>query len=304
MQVVFLGTGAGLPSKNRNVTSLVLDLLQENNTMWMFDCGEATQHQILYTNIKPRKVTKIFITHLHGDHIYGLPGFLSSRSFQGGIEPVTIFGPRGIEEYVKTSLEISQTRLTYQINFVETHNGIIYEDNKFKVVANSLDHGVISYGYRIIEKDLPGALLVDKLKQHNIQPGPLYQQIKDQEKVVLPDGQTLETAPFIGKPKPGRVVAIFGDTRFKEEQDKLAENADLLIHEATFSADQEKLAYEYFHTTTKQAATLAKKAKVKKLILTHISARFQEEDLSSLENEAKEIFPNTEIAKDYTWFAV
>ncbi|MFC4404282.1 ribonuclease Z [Gracilibacillus xinjiangensis] len=304
MKVVFLGTGAGLPSKERNVTSIILDLLQENQEMWMFDCGEATQHQILNTNIKPRKVTKIFITHLHGDHIYGLPGFLSSRSFQGGTDPVTICGPPGIEQFVRTSLQISQTRLTYPLEFIETRDGLIYEDSRFKVTAQALDHGILSYGYRIMEKDLPGALLVDKLKEHNIQPGPIYQQIKAQPAVTLPNGEVLETAPFIGEPKRGKIVAIFGDTRYKKDHFFLAENADVLVHEATFSANQSGLAKDYYHSTTAQAASLAKKAKVKKLILTHISARFQEDEIESLLGEATLIFPNSVIAKDYTWFDV
>lgn len=106
MQIEFLGTGAGSPSKQRNVSSLALRLLEERNAIWLFDCGEATQHQILHTTIRPRKVEKIFITHLHGDHIFGLPGFLSSRSFQGGDEPLTIYGPKGIKDFVQTALKV------------------------------------------------------------------------------------------------------------------------------------------------------------------------------------------------------
>src|SRR5690606_29310129 len=123
MQIHFLGTGAGVPSKNRNVTSVLLDILHEANEIWMFDCGEATQHQILHTSIRPRKISKIFITHLHGDHIYGLPGFLSSRSFQGGESPVQIFGPNGIEVFVQTALKISETKLSYDLEFIETREG-------------------------------------------------------------------------------------------------------------------------------------------------------------------------------------
>ncbi|MDC1541871.1 MBL fold metallo-hydrolase [Candidatus Pseudothioglobus singularis] len=115
MEITFLGTGAGVPSKERNVTAIALSLLQEQNSVWLFDCGEATQHQILNTTIKPRKINKIFITHLHGDHIFGLPGFLSSRSFQGGSDPLYLYGPEGIRAYVETSLRISQSHLTYPL---------------------------------------------------------------------------------------------------------------------------------------------------------------------------------------------
>lgn len=109
MKLQFLGTGAGIPAKSRNVTAVALKLLEEKGSIWLFDCGEATQHQILHTNIKPRRIDKIFITHLHGDHLYGLPGFLSSRSFQGGETPLTIYGPKGIKEYVQISLAVSKT---------------------------------------------------------------------------------------------------------------------------------------------------------------------------------------------------
>ena len=119
MQIEFLGTGAGSPSKQRNVSSLALKLLEERKAIWLFDVGEATQHQILRTTIRPRKIEKIFITHLHGDHIFGLPGLLSSRSFQGGDEPLTIYGPKGIKEYVQVALRVSESRLSYPLKFVE-----------------------------------------------------------------------------------------------------------------------------------------------------------------------------------------
>ena len=128
MQIEFLGTGAGSPSKQRNVSSLALKLLEERKAVWLFDVGEATQHQILQTTIRPRKIEKIFITHLHGDHIFGLPGLLSSRSFQGGTEPLTIYGPKGIKEYVQVALRVSESRLSYPIKFVElTDDGEIFQ---------------------------------------------------------------------------------------------------------------------------------------------------------------------------------
>ena len=133
MQIEFLGTG--------NVSSLALRLLEERNAVWLFDVGEATQHQILNTTIRPRKIEKIFITHLHGDHIFGLPGLLSSRSFQGGTAPLTIYGPVGVKEFVQTALRISESRLSYPIKFVEiTDDGEIFNDRTFTVYAEHLDH--------------------------------------------------------------------------------------------------------------------------------------------------------------------
>ena len=133
MEMTFLGTGAGMPSKERNVSAIALHLLQEENHIWLFDCGEATQHQILHTTIKPRKINKIFITHLHGDHIFGLPGLLSSRSFQGGEEKVTVHGPEGIKQYIETSLEISKTHLNYPLEIHEINDGAIIKEDNFTI---------------------------------------------------------------------------------------------------------------------------------------------------------------------------
>ncbi len=298
LEIIFLGTGAGVPAKERNVTCIALQLLEERGSTWLFDCGEATQHQILHTSIRPRRIEKIFITHLHGDHIFGLPGLLSSRSFQGGDTPLTIYGPQGIKDYVEVSLRVSRTHLRYDLKIVEIDEGIIFEDTKFIVEARLLQHGIPSYGFRIIEKNLPGALLVEELKRAGIEPGPLYKKVKQGELITLEDGSTIEGSQYIGPPTQGRIVTILGDTRFTEANILLAKNADLLIHEATFSGQDEELAHEYFHSTTVQAAKVAKEADVKQLILTHISSRYQKGDSVKLCEEAKRIFSNVEVAHD------
>ena len=170
MELQFLGTGAGQPSKARNVSSLVLKLLDEINEVWMFDCGEGTQRQILETTIKPRKVKKIFITHMHGDHIFGLPGFLASRSFQSSEEQtdLEVYGPVGIKQYVMTSLRTSGTRLPYHVHFkeIDEHKlGLVMENDKFAVYADKLDHTIFCIGYRVVQKDLEGTLDAEPLKK-------------------------------------------------------------------------------------------------------------------------------------------
>ncbi|MFB5195571.1 ribonuclease Z [Neobacillus sp. KR4-4] len=299
MDIFFLGTGAGMPAKLRNVTSIALKLLEERGAVWLFDAGEATQHQILHTPIKPRRIEKIFITHLHGDHIYGLPGLLSSRSFQGGESEVTVYGPKGIKDYIHVSLSISQTYLKYPLVVIEIEEGIIFEDEQFLVESRRLDHGIPSYGYRIVEKDRPGTLLADKLKEAGVQPGPIFRKIKNGEAVTLDDGRTIDPTEFLGPEQKGRVVTILGDTRYCENAILLAMNADLLVHEATFSAHEEKLAHDYFHSTTHQAADVAKKAHSKLLCLTHISSRYDRNAWQELVDEAKEVFSNTDIAEDF-----
>jgi ribonuclease Z len=301
VELIFLGTGAGMPAKSRNVTSIALDLSAERGTTWLFDCGEATQHQILHTSIRPRRIEKIFITHLHGDHIFGLPGLLSSRSFQDGETDVTLYGPKGIKQFVEVSLQMSQTYLKYHLEIVEMEEeGCLFEDGDFKVEVKRLEHGILSYGFRVVEKDLPGELLVEKLKAIGIEPGPLYKQIKTSEFVELPNGETLDCQQFLGPKKPGRVVTILGDTRFHPAAVALAAHADVLVHEATFAKDEESLAYNYYHSTTFQAANVAYEAEVQQLILTHISSRYQtEEDYKELLEEARSVFPAVALAKDF-----
>ncbi len=299
VDIFFLGTGAGMPAKLRNVTSIAFKLLEERGAVWLFDAGEATQHQILHTSIKPRRIEKIFITHLHGDHIYGLPGLLSSRSFQGGESEITVYGPKGIKEYLHVSLSVSQTYLKYPLKVTEIDEGVIFEDDQFTVEARLLDHGIPSFGYRIVEKDRPGTLLADKLMEAGVQPGPIFRKIKNGEVVTLEDGRVIDPSKFVGPEQKGRVVAILGDTRYCERSILLAKNADLLIHEATFSKGEEKLAYDYFHSTTHQAADIAKQADCKQLYLTHISSRYDRNAWRELVDEAKEIFPNTDIAEDF-----
>jgi ribonuclease Z len=299
LDIFFLGTGAGIPAKLRNVTSIALKLLEERGAIWLFDAGEATQHQILHTSIKPRRIEKVFITHLHGDHIYGLPGLLASRSFQGGESEVTVYGPKGLQEYITISLSVSQTYLKYPLKVVEIDEGIIFEDEQFIVKAQLLEHGIPSYGYRIIEKDRPGTLLADKLIEAGVKPGPLFRKIKEGESVTLEDGRVIAPAEFLGPDQKGRIITILGDTRYCENAISLAQNADLLIHEATFSKGEEKLANDYFHSTTHQAAEIARISGSKQLCLTHISSRYDRQAWLELVKEAQEIFLNTVIAEDF-----
>lgn len=300
MQLEFLGTGAGSPSKQRNVTSVALRLLEELNQVWLFDAGEATQHQILRTTIRPRKISKIFITHLHGDHIFGLPGLLSSRSFQGGNEPLTIYGPVGIKRFVLTALQVSESRLSYPLHFVEIdHDQVLFDQNGFKVTTMHLDHKIACYGYRIEEADHPGELLVDKLKADQVPSGPLYGQLKAGKKVTLPDGRTIDGHDYIGQPQPGRIVAIMGDTRQTQNAITLAQNADVLVHESTFAKNEAKMAHSYYHSTSQQAAEVAKAAHAKRLLLTHISARYTGKAAYQLAYQVRDILPNTRVVNDF-----
>lgn len=305
MEIKFLGTGAGQPAKQRNVTSIALKLLAERNEIWLFDCGEATQHQILETNIRPRKITKIFVTHLHGDHIFGLPGFLSSRSFQTSTDEkaqhLDLYGPIGIKSYVMNALRLSGSKLSYRINFHEldaSHQGMIFSDDTFEVHMATLDHTIYCMGYRVVEKDKKGELDAAALKAAGVPFGPLFGHVKNGQDIEI-DGKVIKAADYIGPDKRGRVVTILGDTRQTDQAIRLAIGSDLLVHEATYEASEAKIARNHGHSTTKQAAEVAKQAQVKRLLLTHISARYVGPLVSQLVKEAKATFDNSYVVKDF-----
>lgn len=304
VQLHFLGTGAGMPSKERNTSALMVKLLDEVSEMWLFDCGEATQHQILHTSLKPRKVTKIFITHLHGDHIFGLPGFLSSRSFQGGDETLTIFGPPGLQQWIEQTLALSKTHLTYPLRFVEVQEGIIFEDAHFTIHAKELRHVVPCYGYRIEQKDLPGELLIDKAQALGVPKGPLLGQLKNGHDIVLENGDVIHAKDVVAPAKKGFTLSILGDTKYCEEAIQLSMGADIIVHEATFDGTTTDLAASYGHATNVEAAKVAQQAGAHYLLLNHLSARFLPYDLPQFLADAQDIFPNTLLTSDqavYTW---
>ena len=305
MELQFLGTGAGVPAKMRNVSSIALKLLDERNEIWLFDCGEATQQQILNTTIRPGKIKKIFITHLHGDHIFGLPGLLTSRSFQGGEDELTVYGPKGIKRFIDASIAASYSKLGYPLKLVEfEEDGVLFEDKQFKVEAMKLEHGIPSYGFRMTEADQIGELKADELKALGVPFGPVFGRLKRGEVVTLEDGRVIDGKDYVSEDIKGRVVVICGDTRFTPKSIALAQNANVLVHEATYEADKEKTARQHFHSTSKQAATVALEANVQQLYLTHISARYLGHQVSQLEQEARKVFPQTKVVKDFDTFTI
>lgn len=296
MELLFLGTCAGKPIRERNVASIVLQATNQIKDIWMFDCGEGTQHQLLKTSVKLNRLNKLFITHLHGDHVYGIPGLLSSRSSLGCAEPLHIYGPPGIREFVEANLRITQTYLAYKLNISEISEGLVVDDAWIKVVAAKLDHRIECYGYRLEEKERPGSLNTGWLASKGLAPGPVYGRLKAGHDITLEDGTVIRSAQAIGKPIPGRTITIIGDTRPCSAAISLSLNADVLIHEATFAHALVDKAFEFGHCTALQAAQIAKAANVKKLYITHFSSRYKQDEIAELEAEARTVYSETEAA--------
>ncbi len=304
MLIQFLGTNAGSPSIKRNVTSIALILNHNIYEIWLFDCGEATQHQILRTSIKLSKIKKIFITHMHGDHIFGLPGLLTSRSINNVSERLDIYGGKGIKYYINTFLKISNSYINFPLNIFEISEGEIFNNNKYKVVSFLLNHSIECYGFYIKEKNKVGHLNVQKLIFDGILPGPIYKYLKLGKKVQLNNGKIIDGKKYLGKNIKGKNIVILGDTApFKEEYNFIY-NVDILIHECTLSNNMSYLANIRGHSTNIQAAILAKKYFVKKLILTHFSARYNYVDIKKILKECTKIFFNTYIAYDFSIFKI
>ena len=303
MQLLFLGTGAGMPSKQRNTTSTVLKLLEERGTFWMFDCGEATQHQILHTTLKPRKLEKLFITHLHGDHIYGLPGLLGSRSFLGGEEPLTVYGPRGLKNWIEVTLAISKTHVKYPLTIIEIEEGIIFEDEQFIVETKLLEHVIPCFGYTIKQKPLAPELYIEKTDALGVPRGPLLRQLKEGQDVVLPNGIVVKSEDVTGELREGFKVTILGDTKYCENSISLSENADVVVHEGTFDIETAELARLYGHSTVVDAAEVCHKANAKHLIVNHISARFLSSDLNNMLKQVENYSFPIYIAEDFAEYS-
>ena len=299
MQLQFLGTGAGMPSKTRNVSAIALNLDQPTAQTWLFDCGEATQHTILHTPIRPGRIRRIFITHLHGDHIFGLPGLLTSRGMMGCDTPIDLYGPAGIRRYLDTVLETSASYLPYPLHIHEiSEPGVVHEDGQHRVSAHPLNHGVPSYAYRIQESMQSGTLDVARLRAEGVPAGPLYRRLKEGETITLGDGRVLHGADYCASAPAERRIIIFGDTCHDDAHADFCRDADLIVHEATFAGGEEERAARHGHSTADQTARLARDAGAKQLYLTHISARYDEAETATLLERARTIFPATHLAHD------
>lgn len=301
MQITFLGTSSGVPTRSRNVSSIALRLPQRAE-IWLFDCGEGTQHQILRSDLKVSQITRIFVTHMHGDHIYGLMGLLASCGLAGNPSRIDIYGPPKLDEYLKAAGRYSQTHFSYPVKVHTVKPGVVFEDEEFVVSCAPLTHRVPAFGYRVAEKDRTGRFDVERATALGIPSGPLYGRLKRGEVITLADGRVINGADLCGETQIGRKFVYCTDTIYCDNAVELATDADLLVHEATFAHQDAELAYQRLHSTSTMAAQVALAAQAKQLIMTHFSPRYAPGNaivLNDLLQEAKAIFPNTLMAHDF-----
>lgn len=301
MQITFLGTSSGVPTRSRNVSSIALRLPQRAE-VWLFDCGEGTQHQILRSEIRVSQITRIFITHMHGDHIYGLMGLLASCGLAGNPSRIDIYGPPKLNDYLRACGRYSQTHFSYPVKVHEVAPGLVFEDEEYQVICAPLTHRVPAFGYRVAEKDKPGRFDVERAMAMGIPSGPVYGRLKRGEVVELADGRRINGADLCGETQTGRKFVYCTDTIYCDNAVELSHDADVLVHEATFAHQDAELAYQRLHSTSTMAAQVALAAGVKQLIMTHFSPRYAPGnalELSDLLNEAQAIFPNTVMAHDF-----
>ncbi len=306
MQVTFLGTSSGVPTRARNVSAVALRLPQRSE-LWLFDCGEGTQHQFLRSDLRLSQLRRVFVTHMHGDHVFGLPGLLASLGLAGSSAGVDLYGPDPLEAYLQGVLRTSSTRIGYplavhRVREAAENGTVLLEDDDIIVRTTPLTHRVPAYAYRIEQKPRPGRFDVDQARALAIPPGPIYAALKRGETVSLDDGRRIDGRQLCGPTRPGVSVVYCTDTVFCEAAVALAQGADLLIHEATFSHGEAEMAFQRQHSTSTMAAQTAAEAGVQQLVLTHLSPRYAPGNAISADDllaEARTIFPNTVLAKDF-----
>ncbi|MGA3192237.1 MAG: ribonuclease Z [Candidatus Bathyarchaeia archaeon] len=295
LRVVFLGTAAGVPTIKRSLPAI---LVQRDGEQLMFDCGEGVQRQMLMAGASLNRITKVFVTHMHGDHVMGLPGLLQTMALLGREKMLEVYGPPNIRDFLRGIRETVQFVLTFPIEIHEVERpGVVCVEGEYTVRAVRSKHVIPSFAYAYVEKPRPGRFYPEKAKALGLPEGPLWSKLQRGQKVKLPSGQVIKPEEVLGQPRQGRKIVYTGDTKPFKRLEKFAANADLLIHDSTLGDELAERAEMYGHSTVDQAAESAKKAKVKQLILTHISQRY--EDPSTWLKQARKIFKNTAMAEDF-----
>jgi ribonuclease Z len=296
LRIVFLGTAASIPTSTRSLSAVAI---QRRGELFLFDCGEGTQKQMIQARMGFNRKTRIFITHMHGDHILGLPGLLQTMSLLGRDKPLQVHGPVGTTSFIEAIIKTVEFSLSFPIEAYEVQEeGVVCREKEYEVHSAWTEHSVPSLAYALIEKPRPGKFHIERAVSCGVPKGPLWSKLQQGNDVRLPNGRVVKPEDVLGSPRPGRKVVYVGDTKPSYSIAEFAKGADVLIHEATFSDDLVERAEEDLHSTPSGAALVAEKAGAKLLVLTHMSARYG--DTSILLEEAKKIFPEVLVAEDFT----
>lgn len=299
MRVVILGSGGAFPTSRRMLPATAV--LREGE-MFIFDCGEGTQLQLARSHLGWARLRAIFVTHLHGDHVIGLAGLLMTMSMGDRKEPLTIYGPSGIRGYVDLSRKYLKFGVAYPLEVREIEGGPVIEEAEYRIDALPVDHRVFTLAYRLREYPRPGRFDLAAAERLGIPAGPLYKRLQSGEEVSLEGGRVVKPEEVLGPARPGRTVVYMVDTRPFAGAEEFARGADLLIHDGMFADDMASESGLKGHSTAREAARLARKAGVGKLVLVHISPRYL--SIREMLKEAREEFADTRIARDLDAFEV
>jgi len=299
LSVTFLGTGAACPTVERNVAALAV---HREGEMLLFDCGEGTQRQMMRYGVG-FSFREVFFTHYHSDHVLGITGLLRTLGLQNRLEKITLYGPRPAERILGALLSVGVERTRFPIEIVELKPGDVLSRREYDINIFATDHRADTVGYALVESDRLGRFDPEQAKALGVPEGVLWGRLHRGEKVTLEDERVIDPALLVGPPRPGRTLVYAGDTRPATAVVEAARGADLLVHEATFGDDEVDRATETGHSTARQAAQVAQEAGVRQLALTHISARYSR-DAPELAAEAREVFPDTVVARDGMTIAI
>jgi len=309
LSVTFLGTSAARPTVERNVSALAL--VREGETL-LFECGEGTQRQMMRYGVS-FALSEIFFTHFHADHFLGVIGLVRTLGLQTREQPLRLYGPKGAKHLLKAALELGVERVPFEVKIEEVKPGMVLgaegggggggkaasgtERDGYAIQVFATEHGGGSVGYAVREHERPGRFDPEKARAAGVPEGPLWGQLQQGETVRLPDGRTIAAEGIVGAKRPGRLVVITGDTRPCATVVDAAQQADLLIHEATFGEEEKDRAKETGHSTAREAAQVALAAQARRLVLSHVSARYSI-SAEELVKEARDVFKETMVAKD------
>jgi len=282
VHLTFLGTSAGSPARERNVTAQALSF--DDGRIWLLDCGEATQHQLMRAGIRPGRIERILITHLHADHCLGLPGLLACLAIHGRTAAVVVVGPVGVKALVETTIRLTDTFLPFTLHFSELDSPCAHDlgtQRDWHLSAHPLHHRVTCFGYCLREAPRPGRFHPERAEALGVSPGPQYGALSRGEAVTTAAGTVVAPRDVISTPRPGRLLALLGDTNDASAMITPAHGCDLLVCEATFDASREAKAVQWGHSSTHMTGRLAQAMAARTVIITHISARYAEDAESS-----------------------